>query len=182
MKKLICIFILLSSVCYGQDTLQKKIHLSNGALIINAGIGFSTIQWAVSGISNSANTSPVYSGTLDYGFDNLFSIGVGVAQQSIDIIPICARTNTAIRILAYDNGNNIFDFYTGFRVGVSFWTGNPSLNTLNVPLGKNNTYMSFQALSGARVFISNIVGVHIEAGLGTPYFFEGGLTMRINTH
>ncbi|HTA83315.1 MAG TPA: hypothetical protein VK783_10290 [Bacteroidia bacterium] len=110
-----------------------------------------------------------------------------------------SRTNIALRFLYhFPVKSKIIDMYTGIRPGMSFWHDTPSPN--NIPFGfsgpngtgtpipstfiENSTMQvfSFQALFGAQVCVSNLVGVHVNIGIGSPYLAECGITVRINTH
>ncbi|HWY97533.1 MAG TPA: hypothetical protein VNY36_00490, partial [Bacteroidia bacterium] len=105
-----------------------------------------------------------------------------------------SRTNAALRILAHLPLNTKFvEFYGGIRPGICYWQDNPSANnnpyhntTQTTPftfLGSTNeTAFSLQFLFGMHVYVNKFIGLHFEAGIGSPYLAECGLSIRINTH
>lgn len=216
MKRILLATILLSSVCNAQDTLGTKggaskvikpANLNDGSLTANIGIGASAVELEFYNIVTGAGAdftslSPVYSGMLDYGINEEYSIGIGVAWQSMSDHPVSTysvlfannsivygvtehmtRTNTALQILRHfgkrAHGAHA-DFYSGIRVGESFWTDNTSPYTPSLDSKKRLRDLSVQLLFGYRVFVSTILALHLETGVGTPYFFEAGITVRIN--
>jgi hypothetical protein len=151
--------------------------------------------------------------TVDYGALKWLSIGIASSYQSeiINWTPAdlnsnngqaafypysdkVTRINSAARLLFHLIRNQVFDFYSGFRFGESYWKDNPyspqpvaqySIQYVNPPayfISKPNLVVgSFQYLWGLRIYPSKYIGVHFEAGIGSPYLVEGGLSIRINT-
>jgi len=107
-----------------------------------------------------------------------------------------SRTNLALRFLYHvPSHNKVVDFYLGVRPGISIWHDIPSQNnTVYTYTGPNGpppvpetfissptmNVFSLQFLFGAQICINNLVGVHFNAGIGSPYLAECGLTLRIN--
>lgn len=187
--------------------INNKIHeslsnMNHGALIINAGVGASIIllTFGLFPNENSPNflsVSPVYSSTIDYCILNKFSIGFGVAWQSIldnpnantsivyNVTERITRTNVAIRFLGHIDKDTAVDFYYGIRTGLSSWTDNIITDPNNPPMPtqfyskKTLSAISIQALFGVRFYLTDFIGLHAETGIGAPYFAEGGITIRI---
>ncbi len=161
---------------------------------------------------NTSSIIPNLGATGDFGLLNWFSIGIAASYQSevVNWTPAddgynggnfiypytdkVSRINVASRILFHISKSKICDFYTGFRIGVSFWHDilysssyvNPNSNLyINQPayfICKSNIIVpSFQYLWGVRILPINNFGFHLEVGIGSPYLAEGGLTFRINT-
>ncbi|HXB13326.1 MAG TPA: hypothetical protein VNZ45_15170, partial [Bacteroidia bacterium] len=142
-------------------------------------------------------TGPVVSLIGDYRVTRRSSIGLGVAYQATNGTPgegddnpspneslreYITRTNVALRYMYQFSKSPYFDFYIGGRVGASFWTDNvgglPNYGTL--AMGHSFSVLpSIQILMGLQVYLADFFGLHIEAGVGSPYFAEGGLTIRI---
>ncbi len=142
---------------------------------------------------------PNLSFLLDYGMNNKLSLGLAASYQSEVIYPTegsfsdkVARINTALRALVHLNKkNHLFDNYLGIRFGFSYWKDAPELlpqyqNLVNCPpyyfiTNPNSLVPSFQFLYGMRIYFTDSFGIHLEAGIGSPYLVEGGLTFRIKT-
>lgn len=148
---------------------------------------------------------------IDVGFYDGFSIGLaasyqsevvnwqfgsdnGVAPTPYQLYDKVTRTNFALRLLHHSQANTHFDFYYGARTGISFWQDSPyPVNTTYyqnpVGVGPRVTFLkastinvpSFQVLCGLRYFPVPFLGIQVEAGIGSPYLAEAGLTFRINT-
>ncbi len=147
--------------------------------------------------------------TIDFGINKLLSIGIASSYQSAIInwslndnqypgppysYPYSdniTRVNLALRLLWHlPIQSKHFDVYGGVRFGCSSWHDIPSSNNI-LTYGSTNTITflsspnlvvaSCQILWGLRVYLNKYVGAHIEAGIGSPYLVEGGLTVRITT-
>ena len=77
--------------------------------------------------------SVAYNGTIDYGISKRLSLGAGVAYQTATGVPYdggdyfnfienLTRLNISTRILSQVVSTDNFEFYLGFRTGISFWT------------------------------------------------------------
>jgi len=147
-----------------------------------------------------SSITPSLGGTIDYGIGKKFSIGLAASYQSEMIsheeTPYndeISRTNAAIRFLYHLNRKSTrFDNYIGLRLGCSYWQDRPSLTSFyqTVPypipifyfIGASHLLVpSFQFLYGICLYISDTFGFHLEAGIGSPYLIEGGITFRFNT-
>jgi len=170
---------------------------------INAGVGGSAIYLLIGFYDVSATTtginisySPAYSLTADYGLTNQFSIGPAMGYQIVtitynnydnllirkSIVQNISRLNIGIRLLYHFFTNSRIDIYTGGRPGFSHWSntnnsGDPSFvgstSPFNLP--------SIQWLLGIRAYLIDNLGLHLEGALGTPYFIEGGITLRFRS-
>ncbi len=146
------------------------------------------LKWLSIGIAGSYQSETVNWTPADLAFS-------GQQQSSsFPYIDKVSRLNIAGRFLFHLIRNENLDFYTGFRAGVSYWhdatytidTINPTtfiyLKTPAYFIGKSSLMVpSFQYLWGLRIYPSKNIGIHIEAGIGSPYLVEGGVTFRINT-
>lgn len=178
---------------------------SKGNLYVSAGLGASIIQAEIydgqgEHSYNAIGTSQslVYNGTIDYGIARIITIGAGVAYQTSLGIPVggeynsateeITRLNVSIRILWNMPFSKHFEIYGGLRTGSSFWTDKiispePQSSINHNPLtmtAPNFTRFSVQFPCGVRYFIG-FIGAHLELGIGTPYFIEGGISFRIKT-
>ncbi len=189
---------------------QSKSPSNKGALGISGGIGFSFITWALPN-SNAFNMSgelfykiltisPAYNLTFDYNVANHFSFGLSGAYQSLTDNPYLdgtnftweteriTRKNISFRFITHLSKKPTHDAYLGVRVGMSIWTDDVIAINTSVQGGSAFTSMpsysergSFQLFFGYRTFLSNIFGIHIEAGIGSPYLIEAGITFRFQT-
>jgi len=106
-----------------------------------------------------------------------------------------SRTNVALRVLYHPPlRSKHFDIYYGIRYGKSYWHDTPSdTNTVVYTTGNgkvsNTSYFlqnqnmvvpSFQMLMGMRFYFADFFALHLEAGIGSPYLIEGGITFRLN--
>jgi len=160
-------------------------------------------------IASFTPTTPNEGGTIDVGIIKWFSIGLAASYQG-EVVYWAAesngsgpsgpypfsdkitRTNIALRFLYHlplDRIHKHFDPYVGVRIGESLWTDIEFPNNI-VPAGyyggcflkePNLVVPSFQVLCGAHIYLIGNLGIHVEAGIGSPYLVEGGLTFRINT-
>ena len=207
MKKgclIVGIWIILSNPLFAQKDTAKSTSPTNldkkGDLIMDLGAGLSTISWLVEGIAGGPNItaeSPVMNSAFDYYVTNRMSFGLGVAFQEIKnepangdipipgVVEYITRTNVALRLLAHLGKSPDIDYYLGARVGISFWTDNETPDEGHYSLGfvqyGTNSAMreSVQILFGLRFNPSELLGIHIEGGIGTPYFLEGGISIRL---
>jgi hypothetical protein len=197
--KITILLIALSLAAFGQrDTSNNNMK---GKVFISGGIGASTILWNIYGLENGQTQndgiikaqSIVYNGAIDYGFFNFITIGAGVAYQTangvfetgnVHYTENFSRLNLSLRLLNRTPLTDHFELYGGFRVGASYWTdiitpvpGPTSSGALTLNGNHVAKFPSLQALIGFNFFIGHI-GINLEAALGTPYFIEGGLTIR----
>lgn len=186
----------------------KANRLDDAAIVLHLGIAASTIEWGLkyplstiintsfvpSRVTQFISVSPVYSATADYGIGLGAAVGYGLAWQSVNTntgkyayvgnkrYPITerfTRTNQGWRLLYHTGVSTVFDFYNGLRLGESFWTDNTTPAAAIPDSKQNEIDISIQYLFGCNIFFSDIFGIHIEAALGTPYFIEAGLNIRM---
>ncbi len=153
----------------------------------------------------SINHLPEFGGSLDMLIARIISMGIGVNYQEIQFVnqnsyqgnyynryPNLAtftRLNIGMRNLFYFMGRNSDNvhFYMGVRAGISIWneqdqwTSNPNYYYYYPVINStNNTKLSFQVLWGLRYFPVQDLGLQFEAGLGSPYYGQVGITLRLN--
>lgn len=151
------------------------------------------------------NHTPACNLTADYTILSWFSLGLAGTYESATDHPYdgegnwinseverITRYNTALRILFHFAKHSNNDSYSGFRVGSSIWTDEILSTTTYVY--SNYTYTpaaltlsssqqikpSIQVLYGYIHYLSPAFGLHFEAGIGTPYYIEGGVTLKLN--
>jgi hypothetical protein len=129
------------------NTNEKKsndiLYSNKGVFNFGAGIGYSTIDLRLYGISagggsNDAfaiTTKPAYNAFIDYGLDKKNCIGFGFAYQHVSGHPLnepyddtdleqITRVNIGLRFLHYTGHNLAASFYYGGRIGISVFTDN----------------------------------------------------------
>ena len=201
--KITTLLIAVSFVAIAQrDSTDNSEKSIKGKVFISGGIGASTILWNIYGLENGQTQndgivkmqSAVDNGTIDFGVGKFIAIGAGVAYQTAKGVfesgngsysENFSRLNIALRILGNTYLSNHFQLYGGYRMGISYWSDiitpvpGPTSSVGPVINGSHVTkFPSLQFFLGARFFIGHI-GLHIELAIGTPYFAEGGLTVRL---
>lgn len=204
---IIGILIILSIPALAQkDTAKSSIPIVSGRkgeLIMDLGAGLSKIDWLLEGLfgpgPNIISETPAINSAFDYYVTNRTSLGVGITFQEIKDNPYVGgnpvnwvteyvtRTNIAARWLTHFIKNPETDYYIGLRIGLSFWTDNdesPNYGYYSLgyaALSNSNIIMrgSVQILIGLRSNPSNLLSIHLEGGIGTPYFLEGGISIRL---
>jgi hypothetical protein len=178
-----------------KDSTNKKSYSINRKIFIGGGIGYSLIMDRIYGYpeGNALSQSIVYNGTIDYGFKNNATLGIGIAYQIASgitdhnanaCVKDITRLNIAVRYLRYLISTRHIEIYYGLRVGFSIWTDNVIKSGTPPPyplptLGDPTTIdPSLQVPIGIR-FLIGPIGIHLEAAIGAPYFAEGGATVRI---
>ncbi|MGP8217751.1 MAG: hypothetical protein ACLQQ4_19430 [Bacteroidia bacterium] len=205
---LIFVFLVFSISSFAQkdSVITKKFGIDKGAIILNAGIAYSAISLTQGNISigpgdanpvNIISVSPAYSAILDYSINVRSSIGICGAYQHFLENPAMgditlwaftekiSRLNVALRYLRHLSSKPNVDKYIGIRMGLSYWTyyeyQTPGYYPVSPTTAWTSKAFSIQFLYGYRRYFSKYIGFHFEAGIGTPYLIEGGLTFRINT-
>ena len=173
--------------------------------IVSGGLAYSMYNTfeVVNGLEIKA--IPVINGMYDYGLSEIISIGGAISYQHISqsyskVISVTSagankmasfvdeynRTNVAFRLLVHKERGEQFDFYTGLRIGMTFWGYRfGSLNgydggkiiIFDRPYEKKGT-LKFQAVLGARVYVSEDWGINGEVALGPSYFANLGVSYR----
>ncbi len=192
-QRFLLLLFLIPTVLFGQTEKYQ--------LVVNGGAGYSflgTSIWKFIYFPTTGQVTSVsvpYSGTVDFGLSDKFSVGLGCAYQSLTdnidwgsfylrkdevVDEKMSRLNTAVRLLYHFDASDNADLYMGFRTGLSFWKEtNDSGDPYFTPTIPNKTFPSIQYLLGFRLYIAAGIGIHGEIGLGTPYLAEGGLSFRI---
>ena len=190
MKKPIVLISSILGILLLAQPAQSQIQ--RGETYINLGAGYSLfgqVSSAVNSTGTASTSTPVISGTVDFGLVKGFSYGIGISYQGFTLTengysnytPTTFNiyvTNAAVRAL-YHFGSKDLEGYTGIRLGYSFWRDN-GYNFQNVPTTDpyNQNLPTLQVLVGVSAFVSSAIGVHIELGLGTPYVAETGITFK----
>jgi hypothetical protein len=142
---------------------------------------------------------PNYSLGVDYGISYRTTVGLALNYvqvtgnyDSIGGTEKFTRLNISARLLYHFHKNsNRKDLYFGIRWGLSFWTDNlpPVAGPIAYPFPYTSYFSptspvepSLQILLGWRRYFTYGFGIHIEAGIGSPYFLEGGLMLRLGEH
>jgi hypothetical protein len=173
---------------------------------LNGGIGWSFMAWGISGKGYSFGSTPevrilsetlAYNFTTDINLKGILSFGAGLTYQSLTDDPKnervvitetekISRWNISGRFLGHFSSSLKNDAYVGVRLGISSWTDQilsytaTSVNSFPVQtMPAENETLSYQLLIGFRRFVTDNIGVQAEAGVGSPYILEGGLTLRL---
>jgi hypothetical protein len=168
-------------------------------------------------------TTPTYQLAWDYGIAKWFSAGLAGSYnsakytydevqfkgQKLGAINLKAnRTTLSLRLLFHYGNRNNWDFYSGGRLGVGFWSGRLSVATdgeltkdllekvnENLPnfvpgfvkkklLDDVGARAGFPAPQlqfipiGVRGYFNDHIGLNAELAIGSPYYFSGGLNYR----
>jgi hypothetical protein len=183
----------------------------NKPVLLNVGIGFNSltaeipemVTYSDGGGPVFLTETPAINLMVEYLFLKGLSLGIaGTYQSETDhpYSPQMSETETWVneQISRYNiSGLCLFhflnspvnDMYLGFRGGVSSWTDVITSNNASVAGNTLNTTMpfsrymagSFQIVSGYRIFLLSNFGIHFEAAIGSPYFFETGITFQLKT-
>ena len=210
MKTRITLFAFLISLsCFSQkdsnETKQLEISkLNNGAIYINAGIGYSLHESFINGqvplltflYTNGepliTSASPVYSFSVNYyltpseiiGLSSSYQkwTGTYINQGSLYVYNIPenqTRLNLGLCWLHNIIIDKQTDLFFGARIGLSYWQTtqyNPAIPPYSSYISKiDAVYPSIQTLIGLRKYFSKTIGLNLEAGIGTPYLAEIGL-------
>lgn len=173
-------------------------------IIISPGIGVSAMMvkfhdYIKDTGANIISFSPVYSINIDYSLYRKYSLGIGVAWQSMKINPYVynnlpyytggpdetavenlTRLNAGARFLYHIRNDDEKDFYVGFRTGLSFWTDHSNPPGFNSE-GGLGTKPSIQGIIGLRKDITDYLGIYLEGAVGSPYFANTGIYLKMNT-
>jgi hypothetical protein len=182
-----------------KDTTDKGPSIKH-KLFVNCGVGLNTVGIRLYGLftpagGGSGTLGFTYNGTVDYGTYRNLTVGLGFSYEEINGEPLASvesernfeyltRFNCGVRVLRYYVHTNYCYVYTGFRIGLSYWRdipydiNAPSKSDANTTLEDKSLFPSFQALAGIKL-IYRVIGLHLEVGIGTPYFAEAGLSIKI---
>lgn len=205
--KLRLILLMIASYVHGfaqQDSGKNKetkpAYKIYNNVYVSGGAGLSTILYTIYSIYDppdhyayGSSQSVVFNGTIDYRIDKV-SFGGCIAYQTATGVPYTgtsnqtefienlSRLNVAVRVLYYCYYSSKMEIYVGGRVGNSYWTDaivGPANANAQLTLGSSQiNHPSIQIPVGARFFVAE-TGLHIEVGVGTPYFLEAGVTFKI---
>jgi hypothetical protein len=153
----------------------------------------------------TSTISPEYGCMIDYMVSQMFGVGLGINYESInfnntyptqsyyqnDYYPSTVqftRYNIGVRNFFYfpSKNSDVIHFYLGARLGLSLWYEKDEWNNgytgQYYPLidGTNDSKFSFQLIWGARYFITSDIGIQLELAYGTPYYAQGGITIKLN--
>lgn len=151
------------------------------------------------GDSVTASSTPTISLTYDYGITHNFSIGGALSYNAFSIINPnysyvnqggviiyesisvdYSRVNIAVRPLYHWGKKENFEWFTGLRLGYSFWKAEISTTDpyYDDEYRRLNTY-SFQALFGSRAYFTEYLAVTLELGLIDPYIAMLGISLNL---
>ncbi|MBI3719603.1 MAG: outer membrane beta-barrel protein [Sphingobacteriales bacterium] len=169
------IIVLAGSVCFGQNSQFKK-----GQIDINAGIGFITPLFAISGYDVKTKTPPI-SVTADYGITEELSVGLYVATAKDNVYGTLYDLNTGNsfygkqstvshfliggRLLYHFELNPKFDTYGGGMLGYNSVKekAEPNIQLIGETDTKGFTYT---LLVGGRYRFAEHIGGFLELGYG----------------
>lgn len=177
MQRLIITFIIVlaASTCFGQNSQFKK-----GQVDINAGIGFITPLFAISGYDVKTKTPPI-SVAADYGITEELSVGLYVATAKDNVYGTLYDLNTGNsfygkqstishfliggRLLYHFQLNSKFDTYGGGMLGYNSVKekSEPNIQLIGETDAKGFTYT---LLLGGRYRFAEHIGGYLELGYG----------------
>jgi hypothetical protein len=188
------IFVLLALNSQGQKT--------NGSVAVNAGVGMSffgilgSLNFSIKdNFDVESHATPVYVGSIDRGFDNHISIGIGGGYQKVDqtisnfeyvndtgatqigeFSYSLTKMNFGARILVHFGNGNI-DAYMGVKPGVIIYQLDANENIVYPSwLHLSGSRFAFQVIPiGLRAYMSDNLGIFFETGIGAPSFISGGI-------
>jgi hypothetical protein len=194
------VVLVIAGLCSGKTYAQK----TDGGLALNAGAELS--MFGILGSINlsipdevtiESNSTPSWSGALDFGMENHLSIGVGGGYQSFDqtvkdysylddngnemkgeFSYSLTRINAGLRFL-YHFGNDNIDAYIGIKPGVNMYQFATNSN-LPIPtwVRLSGTTFALQVIPiGLRAYLNDYVGIFFETGIGAPSFVSAGLCL-----
>ncbi|MFK7951083.1 MAG: hypothetical protein AB8G11_26115 [Saprospiraceae bacterium] len=134
---------------------------------------------------SNGRSKPAIQLTYDFALSNKFSVGVAYSYQRfiLDvpqyIYSDSKRNNIAIRFLWHYVQNERLDMYTAARIGMTFW--NESFDYDYDPLDtvEKRRLLAPQVALGTRYYITQNIGLGIEAALGAPHYFSFGVNYRL---
>lgn len=208
MKKTMFLFVIGAIfICAGTDNVIAQ--KAEGQVVISAGVGYwmySTSQQGriapLVGLGliqdNNTYSQPVLNGMIDYGVADFFSMGIAVSHQKMevewenhqyyadtiwkveDVTEEFTRLNIGIRPLVHFIKHDNIDMYTGLRMSYSLWTydhdsEDPNWDDRNL----ERTRMNIQLLIGLRAYFSDVIGMHMEIGMGAPCVAAMGLSFKL---
>jgi|GEM_PF-1148045 hypothetical protein len=182
------------------DTVYKGESIEH-KVFVSAGLGYSTLGTRIYGLlvfeGGLVSESWVYNGAIDYGIKYNTTLGLAMSYQEATGVPLTldktgqadnseyfTRFNCGFRVLHYIVHTYSLFVYSGFRLGISYWRdipidiNEPSKIDAVTTLGDQSIYPSIQVLFGCKL-IYRVIGLHLEVGIGTPYFAEAGLSIKI---
>ncbi len=133
-------------------------------------------------------TEPSFNTAYDFAVANKFSLGLGLTYtdctDQINSAGTLTRTNIGLRPLFHFGNNPNWDFYTGFRLGASFWAGSGHENdggefSIHVIQPGGSVIPTVQTLAGIRYLSSGRVGLNSEIAFGFPYTYSLGISVKI---
>lgn len=191
MKKLLVLIIAVFAFTFSN---KVKAQQESGQVVISAGAGYSIISKLLSVGENVKSIPPLYL-NADFGVTDNFSVGLAGSYSSIsydDVITSFddmgniveenvnvqgSRNTVAARALFHFGNNPKMDQYAGLRAGMTFWGWNDESLVDEENLSANN--FSYRLLYGMRAYLTDNLGVNLEIGIGSPYFFNGGISYRL---
>ncbi|MDA3882480.1 MAG: hypothetical protein PF481_04310 [Bacteroidales bacterium] len=207
MKNILCIVIILcASVLLGfsQENQYKKhtVSVGVGPSLLGKVIDVVASELEDSTTLSSSQIFPVCNLSYDFCISDWFSIGGSVTLQYMgfhfdnysyddnattryaDASVALHRMNFAVRPLFYYTNTDKLHVYSGFRLG--YLSNKLIINTDAEGLDKEDfsfkigTRPSFQLIiCGIRYQITDIVGIHSELAVGSPYYFNAGVQFHL---
>lgn len=169
-----------------------------GETMIGFGVGYSNFNSYLYYGAQPSLELPELSATLDYFVISNYSIGLGVAYQSVSgggnfysypnttsFTENVNRVNVSLRSVVYFTKDTKPEFYGGVCIGYEYFNYqyNPTPNVGNYPnYGNNNqplTAPTIQAFLGVRAMITPAFGTYFEVGTGIPFFAEMGFSFSL---
>ena len=198
--KRIALYVLALSLLLPAGNISAQ--RSSGEAIISASVGLNIFNFIMEAVSDSLITTstPTFTFTYDYGLARSFSIGAAVSYYQFSFINPhysyvkspgvivyenisvkYSQLNLGVRPIYHWGKSESFEWYTGVRMGFSFWTA--KLETTD-PYYKDDfareDHYAFQVLFGSRAYFTPEFGVAFDLAIFDPYFVSLGICMRLS--
>ena len=194
MKKL---FTLLLAGGLVASSFNAKAQQESGEIVTGAQVGWSLIGGLAKAVSDNIKVSPVIQAAGDYGITDNFSVGFATSIQTIkynefgyyvdqNFNRIYGEADLNIKIFTagirtlfhYGNSEN-FDMYSGLRATYANISINSSIDGWETGANFKGSGPALQViLFGARAYFNDFIGANFEVGIGKPYVFAAGTSIR----
>lgn len=208
--KFLSIIAVAMLICFGNAT---KAQFSNNTGIVGANVGASLIGLIFKAVDYAddpywkASSFPSTQLSFDYKLHERFSIGGAASFSNISVDynnPTIdnvldgdlqnfkfgfQRINVASRSLLYYVSRDMFDLYSGLRLGVNIWrlsvesTDPDFIEGIEKPLPEEisgrGVFLGVQLIAlGTNIYVAEDLGINFEFAIGQPYFAAIGVRYR----
>lgn len=132
------------------------------------------------------SSKPAIQLAYDFAINDKFSVGVAYSYQRFILdVPQYVysdskRNNIAVRFLWHYVQNERLDMYAAARLGMTFWNENYDYSYDPFDEIVKRNLPAPQIALGTRYYITENIGLGIEAAFGAPHYFSFGANYRFN--